>query len=155
MNDPWVDRHFVSARLTYAMRIGLPFATIVTLSPMAARAQGNGPCMDSTSSASRNYRSNYQALVSLTDPASVARRNRTGIPTLTPSQVRLVADTTVCRAASTAYDARLQIPHPSEPVLVLELGTKRLVVKDLGNGARGLNMMFNIDFTTVLNRFWL
>lgn len=140
---------------THALVAGLPVAAIVALCPVAVSAQGNGPCMDSTSSASRNYKSNYEALASLTDPASVARRIRTGIPTLTPSQVLLVADTTVCRAASAAYDAQLQTPHPSEPVIVLELGTKRLVVKDLGNGARGLSMMFNIGFTTLLNMFWL
>jgi hypothetical protein len=54
-----------------------------------------------------------------------------------------------------AFDAQLQTPHPSEPVIVLELGTKRLVVKDLGNATRGLNMLFNAGFTTLLNMFWL
>lgn len=140
---------------TSRILIGLTLATVVALCPKAMRAQGNGACRDSTSTASRNYNSNYEALASLTDPASVALRKETGIPTLTPSQVRLVADTTVCRAASIAYDAQLQIPHPSTPVIVLELGTKRLVVKDLGNGARGLNMMFNTGFTALLNMFWL
>jgi hypothetical protein len=140
---------------TYGILVGLAVTTIVALCPTAAMAQANGPCKDSTSSASRNYKGNYEALVSLTDPASVERRNRTGIPTLTPSQVRLVADTTICRAASVAYDAQLLTQRPSEPVIVLELGTKRLVVKDLGNGARGLNMMFNTGFTALLNMFWL
>lgn len=128
---------------------------LVALSPIVVDAQENGPCMDSTSAASRNYKSNYEALVSMTDPASVARRNRTGIPTLAPSQVRLIADTTSCRAASVAYDAQLQTPHPSEPVIVLELGMTRLVVKDLGNGSRALNMLFNVGFTALVNMFWL
>ena|SRR5687767_10371802 len=139
----------------YGILIGLPVVTIIALYPVGASAQANGPCMDSTSSTSRNYKSNYEALASLTDPASVARRTRTGIPTLTPSQVRLVADTAVCRAASIAFDAELQTPHPYGPAIVLELGTKRLVVKDLGNATRGLNMLFNAGFTTLLNMFWL
>lgn len=138
-----------------ACLMGLVIGTMVSWVPAAAKSQVNGPCVDTASSSSRNYKSNYEALVALTDSASVARRNRTGIPTLAPSQVRLIADTTVCRAASVAFDAELQTQRPSEPVIVLELGTKRLVVKELGNGARALNMMFDTGFTTLLNMFWL
>jgi hypothetical protein len=138
---------------TFGIFIALSFVALSAVGPTTASAQGNGPCVDTASWSSRNYKSNYEAIASLTDPAIVAFRTENGIPTLIPSQVRLVADTTVCRAASTAFDTHVQTPHPLEPVIVLELGTKRLVVKDLGHGAKP-SMLFNVDFTTLLNSFW-
>jgi hypothetical protein len=62
--------------------------------------------------------------------------------------VKLVADTTICRQASAAFDARVDGANSSTPVVVLELGTKRVVIKDLGRGGRLLNLLFNSDFTT-------
>jgi hypothetical protein len=128
--------------------------SVVALPAKMAAAQAGGPCVDSASVASRGLKSVYEALVSLSDPESVALRNQTGIPTLTPSQVKLVADTTVCRAASIAYDARLQAKRPAEPVIVIELGTKHVVMKQAENGGRSLDMLFSAGFTTVLNMFW-
>jgi hypothetical protein len=86
-------------------------------------------------------------MVSRTDSETVAFRATSGLPTLTASLVRIVGDTTVCRAASVAYDARLAIPYPLRPVIVLELGNKRVVVKDTGRRGDRLNMLFNQDFT--------
>lgn len=111
-------------------------------------AQSNGPCMDSTSSMSRFYKSSYEGLVTRADANGSAWRTSEGIPTLSPSQVKLVADTTICRLASAAFDARVDGANSSTPVVVIELGTKRVVIKDLGRGGRLLNLLFNSDFTT-------
>src|SRR5688500_11500273 len=78
-------------------------------------AQAHRSCLDSASTTSRNYKSNYEALVSLTDSASLARRARTGIPTLLPPEVTLVTDSAACATASAAYDSALKVPRP-EPV---------------------------------------
>lgn len=142
---------------TYGVSVAVFAAAVIGVasSPVRTSAQTNGACMDSTSSASQFYRNSYEGVASRTDAASVAFRTSSGIPTLSPSQVRLVADTTVCRAASIAYDAQLQVPHPSEPVIVIELGTKRLVTKNFGTGGRWLNMLFNEDFTVLLKTLGL
>lgn len=141
----------------YGISVGVLAAAVIAVvsSPVRTNAQTNGACMDSTSAASRFYRNSYGGVASRTDAASAAFRNSSGIPNLSPSQVRLVADTTVCRAASIAYDAQLQVPHPSAPVIVLELGTKRLLIKDIGTGGRWLNMLFNQDFTVLLKTLGL
>ena len=82
-------------------------------------------------------------------------RAELGLPTLSNSQVRIVADTTVCRIASQAYDATLQVPYPSEPVVVLELGNKRVVIKDIGfRGGTMMGILFDRSFTTLLQRLW-
>jgi hypothetical protein len=66
-----------------------------------------------------------------------------------------VTDTVACRAASVAYDAQLMDKHPTEPVVLLELGTKRLVVKKADDGGRFLNMLFDQTLGVLLNKFWL
>ena len=123
---------------------------VMASSPAPVLAQSNGPCMDSTSSMSRFYRNSYEGIVTRTDGNGVAWRTSEGIPSLTPSQVRLVADTTICRLASTAFDARVDGADPATPVVVIELGDKRIVIKDLGRGGRLLNLLFNADFTTFI-----
>lgn len=120
----------------------------VASSPEPVHAQSNGPCMDSTSSISRFYRNSYEGIATRSDANSLAWRTSQGIPTLTASQVKLVADTTACRAASTAFDSRVDGASAAMPVVVIELGTKRIVIKDLGRGGRLLNLLFNSDFTT-------
>jgi len=123
--------------------------------PHALSAQSPGPCNDSTTARARDYRNYYGVLVSVTDTQVVRVRTELGIPTLSNSQVHIVADTTVCRIASQAYDATLEVPHPSEPVVVLELGTKRVVIKDIGfRGGTMLNLLFDQGFTTLLQRMW-
>lgn len=120
---------------------------MIALSPQHATAQPNGPCMDSTSSISRFYRNSYEGIATTSNADIAAWRASKGIPTLTASQVRLVADTAICRSASTAFDARVNEADPAAPVVVIELGSKRLVIKDLPHGGRLLNMLFNTDFT--------
>jgi hypothetical protein len=89
----------------------------------------------------------------VTDTTVVRFRNQTGLPTLQNSQVRLVGDTAICRIASQAYDATLEVPYPNEPVVVLEMGDKRIVVKDIGfRGGVMMALLFNQTFTTLLQR---
>ena len=68
----------------------------LTFSPEGVRAQSNSPCMDSTSAMSRFYRNSYEGITTRSDANSAAWRTSKGIPTLTASQVKLVADTTIC-----------------------------------------------------------
>lgn len=126
---------------------------LTTVNPV--HAQGTGACSDSTTSQARGYRDYYGALVSVTDTATIRVRNQIGLPSLSNSQVRLVGDTAVCRTASQAYDATLAVPYPSAPVTVLELGSKRVVIKDIGfRGGVLLNLLFDQGFTTMLQRMW-
>jgi hypothetical protein len=119
----------------------------------ALPAQVKSPCADS--SVSRGYRDYYGVIVSLADSAAVQFRASTGIPTLADSQVRILGDTANCRRASQAYDATLEIPYPQQPVVVLGMGNKRIVVKDIGfRGGVMMNLLFDETFTTMLNRFW-
>jgi hypothetical protein len=119
----------------------------------ALPAQVESPCADLT--VAQGYRDYYGVLASKGDSATVQFRARTGLPTLADTQVRIVGDTTVCRHASRAYDATLEIPYPKQPVVVLEMGDKRIVVKDIGfRGGVMLNLLFDETFTTMLNRFW-
>lgn len=118
-------------------------------------AQSTSACSDSTTDQSRGSRDYYGTLVSAPDTQVVRVRTQLGLPTLLNSQVRIVGDTTVCRAASNAYDAYLASPRPNQPVLVLEVGTKRIVSKDIGfRGGVLLNLLFDQTFTTVLDRMW-
>jgi hypothetical protein len=116
-------------------------------------AQVRSPCTDL--SEAQGYRDYYGVVVSLTDSATTNFRARTGLPTLSDSQVRIIADTAVCRRASRAYDATLEVPYPQQPVVVLELGNRRIVVKDIGfRGGVMLNLLFDETFTTLIDRFW-
>jgi len=72
---------------------------------------------------------------------------------MSPTQVKLVGDTAICRLASVAYDATLQNGRPLSPVIVIELGVKRAVIKDIAIGDYWLNLIFNQNFTTLLNKF--
>lgn len=120
-----------------------------------AGAQGTGLCTDSTNKRAWGYLHMYSGIVSSTIPEIVADRTSKGLPTLSYSQVKLVTDTAVCRSASLAYDAQLSTQRPTTPVIVLELGTKRVVIKDTGMGGRWLNMLFNQDFTALLQMIGL
>lgn len=126
------------------------FILALVLGASKVAAQTTGACADSTGERPPLYRDEYSSMASRTDSQTVAFRARSGLPTLSPAQVRIVGDTTVCRAASLAYDAALAVPHPSQPVIVLEVGTRRIVIKDIGRRGPWLNMLFNQDFTTLL-----
>lgn len=66
--------------------------------------------------------------------------------------MRFAGDTTACRAASVAIDARRRDKFPETPVLVLELGTARLVIKDVDLPGGMLNYLFNENFSTLLKK---
>jgi hypothetical protein len=129
------------------------FMAATTFISLPLRAQVTGACFDSTTLRAKVYRDAYQNMVSRTDGAGAQERTRLGIPAIPASQVKLVGDTAVCRVASAAYDATLQTGRPLEPVIVLELGDKRAVIKDIGIGDHWLNLIFNQDFTSLLSKF--
>jgi hypothetical protein len=75
------------------------------------------------------------------------------LPLLSATQVKLVGDTAVCRAASIAYDAAVNIAPVDKPVLVLDLGTtRRIVVKDIGFVHYWMNVLFDRDFIVVYKK---
>jgi hypothetical protein len=57
-------------------------------------------------------------------------------------------------ASHVAYDNALGISKPTVPVMVLQLVTKRIVIKDIDWEGPALNILFNQDFTQVLERIW-
>jgi hypothetical protein len=124
--------------------------SVLAVSPMRSFAQTGGACGDSTSSSAILYRDYYRIAVSSTESHMVAFRAQTGLPNLSQTQVRFVGDTTVCRTASIAVDAHRWDKFPQTSVLVLELGTTRLVVKDVNLPAGMLNYLFNQTFSTLL-----
>ena len=110
-------------------------------------AQTNGACADTTTTQARGYRDYYGVVVSRTDTAAIRVRNQIGLPSMSNSQV--------CRIASQAYDATLEVPYPTQPVILLELGTKRVVVKDIGfRGGVMMNLLFDQAYGTLLHRMW-
>lgn len=141
-------------RITLRSAPSAAFAAAIILALIlgssSARAQSIGACADSTGEQPPFYRDAYKSMVSRTDSETVAFRTRSGLPTLTPGQVRIVGDTAACRAASLAYDAALAVPYPSRPVILLEVGNRRIVVKDTGRRGPWLNMLFSQDFATLL-----
>lgn len=142
-------------RVSYCWLAGTAFvASFAMVEPVAA--QPSGICTDTASARSRQYRNIYTSLVSRTDTASARRRSQVQLPFLQANQVRLVADTAVCRAASTALDGVQGISLPEISVLVVELGpSHRIVIKDLGFSHWWLNFLFNSDFSQILGRIWL
>ena len=137
------------------MRLTTPiFLTVLALEfhPLVLVAQTASACADTSGIEAKSYRATYGMNVSSTDTSMVGFRARTGLPTLASNQVILVSDTTVCRAASTAFDAQLLVKHPANPVVVLQLGTKRMVIKDVGMPGGWLNMLFDSTFATLYSR---
>src|SRR5688572_4048615 len=122
-------------------------------SPPALYAQGTSACADSTSDM-KMYRDGYADMVSNPDTAAARQRTNLGLPTLKANQVVIVADSAVCRAASVAYDNHLGVSRPTVPVIVLQLASKRVVIKDSGreinNTGGSINILFNQDFTKVI-----
>jgi urease alpha subunit len=124
----------------------------LTLPATKTFAQSAGACADSTNATTVYYRDYYRVAASSTTSTMVAFRSQTGLPNLAETQVRLVGDTIVCRNASSAVDAKTLNQNPATPVIVLELGTKRIVIKDVGLSGGRLNFLFNQDFSTLLYR---
>lgn len=135
----------------YMLNVRLAFAVIV-LAPAIAAAQASGACVDTTTVAAQFYKGTFGEFVSSPRSELVQQRSSTGMPNVAASAVKFVADTTVCRAASIAYDAQLDKKRPTVPVLVLELGpTHRIVIKDTGMGiGPWLIMLFDQAFSTLI-----
>lgn len=148
-----LNRFGVRARL-WTVRLGI---AAVALTPGVAKAQAGGACADTTTAFAKFYKGTYAEFVSSSRSELVQQRSSTGYPNVAASAVKFVADTTVCRTASIAYDNQLDTKRPTLPVLVLELGTThRIVIKDTGRGlGRWLNMLFDSTFSTLINHIAL
>ena len=133
----------------WTVRLGI---AVVALAPGITRAQGSGACADTATSIAKFYKGTYAEFVSSSRSELVQQRSSTGYPNVAASAVKFVADTTVCRTASIAYDNQLDTKRPTVPVLVLELGTThRIVIKDTGMGlGPWLNMLFDSTFSTFI-----
>lgn len=123
--------------------------------PIKLSAQGGNPCVDPSSQRAQDLRHIVGVMVSQSDTIAANERTRFSLPLLAESQVTIVSDTTVCRAASTAYDAKASTTPINKPVVVLSLGSQRLVIKDYRFGEWLLAILFNSNFTTMITRFGL
>ena len=132
--------------------VGAVATITVAAHPTHSAAQSGGACADSTTASAKFYRDYYRNAVSSSETHMVRFRADTGIPNISQTQVRFVGDTTACRAASVAIDARRWDKFPEIPVLVLELGTTRLVIKDVDLPGGMLNYLFNQNFSTLLKK---
>jgi len=141
----------IRIRAMVLSKLAAGLVMVSALPTSKASAQGLGLCTDSTNQQGWFYKHKYAAYVSSALPKIVADRNATGLPTLSYSQVQLVTDTATCRAASNAFDAQLTTKRPTVPVIVLALGTKRVVIKDTGSHGPWMNMLFNQDFSVLLD----
>lgn len=138
------------------LNVGFAFAITLLGAPMPAAAQSPSACYDSTSTQVHDIRDKYGVIASRNDSVGTQWRIQLGLPTLSNTQVRIVGDTAVCRTASQSYDVAVAGSYPSQPVIVLELGTLRMVVKDIGlGGGAFLGIIFDQSFANVLKRLWL
>lgn len=138
------------------LNVGLAIVIVLLGASMPAAAQAPSACYDSTSTRVHDIRDKYGVIVSRNDSVGTRWRTQLGLPTLSDAQVRIVGDTAVCRTASQSYDGALEGSYPSQPVIVLELGTLRMVVKDIGLGGGALlGIIFDQSFANVLKRLWL
>ena len=153
----------ISFRYQLLIRVagaGVALLAIVVASwatiPSTSSAQGTGACYDPGSGRAINYKYAYGLMVSRTDTASARKRTALALPTLSPSQVQLVSDTTVCRKASAAFDSVVNVSYPTRPVIVLALGsTRRVVIKDLNFKGPRINLLFDQNFVTLVSRLGL
>ena len=122
----------------------------IGLTSMRLLAQGSGMCADTASSQAKHYRDYYKVAASSSASHMVAFRSTSGVPNLAETQVRFVSDTAACRVASAAVDSQMLVKYPDVQVLVIELGTKRLVIKDISILGGFANYLFNADFSSVL-----
>ena len=143
------------SRLKRRLFLATTAAAILSGGIRDVSAQGFGPCVNPSSTDATDLKHRVELLVSLSDSISANQRTRLSLPSLAANQVTIVSDTTVCRAASLAYDAAVAHRTIDKPVVVLALGTQRLVVKDYPFGEWLLAVLFNQTFTTMIKRFGL
>ena len=138
------------------MRSYLLFLFVAVLSVLPRlEAQAGSPCVDPSSQRALDLKHLVGVMVSQSDTVAANERARFSLPLLAASQVTMVTDTTVCRAASNAYDGVASMEPVDKPVVVLALGTQRLVIKDYRFGEWLLAILFNSNFTTMITRFGL
>lgn len=143
------------SRLKRQLFLATTPAVILSGAARDGAAQGYGPCVAASSTDAKDLQHRVELLVSLNDSISANQRTRLNLPALAANQVTIVSDTTECRAASLAYDAAVAHRTIGKPVVVLALGTQRLVVKDYPFGEWLLAVLFNQSFTTMIKRFGL
>ena len=66
---------------------------------------------------------NYQAFVGKTDMGGTVEKTTMGLATVTPSQVVLVTDKSICTKAATAYNMTQLEKHSSYTLYVVTLGS--------------------------------
>ncbi|MDP9177908.1 MAG: hypothetical protein M3O61_09535 [Gemmatimonadota bacterium] len=118
-------------------------------------AQAASPCVDPSSGRAQALKHRVGVLVSQSDTVSANERTRFSLPLVAANQVTIISDTTVCRTASLAYDAAASTVPIDRPVVVLALGTQRLVIKDYRFGEWLLAVLFNQTYTVMVKRFGL
>lgn len=144
----------IQARRKVGFRI-LAFLGILLAPGAATLAQTSSPCVDASSPLAIDLRHRVGVLVSLSDTISTNQRASLSLPALADNQVTIVTDTAVCRTASLAYDSVGSTVPINKPVVVLALGTQRLVIKEYHFGEWLLAILFNQTYTTMVKRFGL
>ena len=143
------------SRMTKCSRISAVACFVVSMLASATlAAQSSNACVSATSPDAQSYRAGYGGMVSRTDAESVAQRSNLSLPTLVPSQVLIVSDTTTCRTASNAFDSATGIPAADEAPIVLQMGTQWIVIKRLKYRGARVNILFNQNFSTAQKRIW-
>lgn len=138
--------------------IGCRILSVVALllAPRATTlAQGSGQCVDPSSTFALDLRHQVGVLVSLSDTVAANQRARLGLPALAENQVTIVTDSAACGIASSAYDNAVSGVAIDKPVVILALGTQRLVIKDYRLGEWTLAILFDQTYTTMIKRFRL
>ena len=133
--------------------LALTVSVVFLVATKVVGGQGTSPCVDPTSTHALDLKHRVGVMVSLADTASGNERSRFSLPALSESQVSIVSDTTACRTASLAYDAAVSGTPINLPVVVLALGTKRLVIKEYRLGEWWLAILFTQDYATVVKKF--
>jgi len=122
--------------------------------PSPVEAQTSSACVSATDTYAKVYRDGYAGMVSRTDAGSVTQRTKLSLPTLQPSQVLIVTDTTTCRTASNAFDSATGISAAAEAPIVLQLGTQWIVIKRLKYRGGRVNILFDQNFSTAQKKIW-
>lgn len=108
-------------------------------------------CLPDTAEAAELLRNYVVDLVTGTDSATIATRERSELPAVSASKVTVVTTTSVCNAAGDAYHTAVTPPGTSpvsRTLAVVKVGTTRYVVLD-PNHRSG-----EFEFHAVFDRRW-
>jgi hypothetical protein len=130
-------------RLAFAIALVLPFGS--------AKAQTYAclPATDSLTIVDRDY---IVELVTSSDTATVADRNRFHLPSTTASKVTVVSSGAACTSAGAAYHTAVTAPGTlafSRTLTVIKVGTTRYVVRDVNQRVGEFNT------TVVFDKNWV